>query len=47
MTQVKVDLIRTMYATNEYTQKELAAMFGVCQSTIFKLLHNESWTTNV
>jgi len=43
LTQTKVDRIRLLYATNEHTQKELAAMFEVCGSTIFKILHYELW----
>lgn len=43
LTQKAVDEIRSLYATNEYTQKQLAAMFNVCQSTIYKVLHNEIW----
>ncbi len=47
LTQEKVDLIRSMYATNEYTQKELGMMFEVCRSTIFKVLHYERWAVDV
>jgi hypothetical protein len=37
-------LIRRMYATGDYTQQELAEMFGVCRWTILRIVNGKRYT---
>lgn len=43
LTGVKVDDIRRLYATGRYRQRQLAAMFGIKQQAISKIVRNQRW----
>ena len=40
-----VKRIRELYATNEYSQKSLGSMFGVCQVQVGEIVRHKSWIT--
>lgn len=39
----RAKVIRTLYATEDYTQAQLAAMFGVSQSMIARVVNNKAY----
>jgi len=39
----RAKVIRTLYGTEEYTQTQLAAMFGVSQSMIARVVNNKAY----
>lgn len=39
----KVNKIRTMYASGNYLQKDLASLFDVSHQQITKIIHNQRW----
>jgi hypothetical protein len=41
--QIDVDLIRGLYSTGEFQQKELAGMFRVGQNQISRIVRHEEW----
>ncbi|ADE87501.1 HNH endonuclease [Deep-sea thermophilic phage D6E] len=43
LTKTDIENIRRMYATKQYTQYQLAEIYGVGQSTIWKIVNNERW----
>jgi hypothetical protein len=45
LTEENVKKIRTMYKTKQYTQKELASVFGVERTCIGKIVRNQRWIT--
>jgi hypothetical protein len=44
LTETKVKEVRTLFATGKYTKKQIADMYGVASTTIWKLLTGQSWT---
>lgn len=43
LTREKASDIRRLYATGEYTQRQLGSVFGVSQATIKSILKNRTW----
>ncbi|MFZ3166395.1 MAG: HNH endonuclease [Candidatus Methanoperedens sp.] len=43
LTSSQVKEIRRLYTTKNYTQRDLAKNFGVCQTTIWFILTNKNW----
>lgn len=43
LTKKKVLKIRSLYATGDYTQRELAKMFDIAQSVISGIIHKRGW----
>jgi hypothetical protein len=43
LTEYTVDLIRERYATGKYTQKQLAAEFGISQGHISDIVTRRLW----
>jgi hypothetical protein len=44
LSPAKVTEIRTLWATDNYYQRELAELFGVTQSTISVIVNNKTWS---
>jgi HNH endonuclease len=42
-TQIEANKIRVLYATNKYTQKQLAEMYLVNPMTILRILNNQTY----
>lgn len=43
LTQKKVNQIRELYASGNYTYTDLANIFAVCNNSIIKIIKNEHW----
>jgi hypothetical protein len=43
LTEAQVREIRRLYSLGGLYQREIAAMFGVKQNAIFKVVHHETW----
>lgn len=47
LTALAVMAIRALYATGNYSQRNIANRFNVQQGTIYYILKNKTWRTNV
>lgn len=43
LNDLTADLIRAEYATGQWKQRDLAAVFGVSQSIVWKVIHGHNW----
>lgn len=43
LTEIQVREIRALYATGTFSQKQIAAMFGIGQATVARIVNRQSW----